>query len=77
MSANQPNIERRASDAAYKADMHARVSRLEQELESLTAKLDEVLDILRASKLGVAALKGLVAIGIAAAGAWAALKGIR
>ena len=77
MSIHTPPADRRIPDSVQAAEMHRRVERLENELTDLASKVDEVLDLLRASKLGLSAVKGLIALGLGLATAWAALKGIR
>jgi hypothetical protein len=69
--------ERRVSDIEYKNEMTVRVLRIEEDLAEVKARLAEVLDLLRASKMGMAALKGVILLGVAVAGAVAAFKGIR
>ena len=63
--------------AECRARMDERVTRLEVIVESQDQKLDEVLQLLHASKLGLGALKGLIYLGLAIVGAWAALKGVK
>ena len=63
--------------AECRARMDERITRLEVIVESQDKKLDEVLSLLHASKLGLGFLKGLIYLGIAVVGAWAALKGVR
>jgi DNA-binding FrmR family transcriptional regulator len=64
-------------DEHFRARIEARVDALERRLERQDAKLDEVLQLLHASKLGLAALKGLIMLGVAIVGAWAAMRGVR
>jgi hypothetical protein len=63
--------------AEYRARVEVRIDRLETIVESQDKKLDEVLQLLHASKLGLGALKGLIYLGLAIVGAWAAFKGVR
>jgi flagellar motor switch protein FliG len=63
--------------AECRARVDERISRLEAIVESQDQKLDEVLQLLHASKLGLGALKGLIYLGLAIVGAWAAFKGVR
>ena len=69
--------ERRVSDMEYKNEMTVRVLRIEEDLAEVKERLAEVLDLLRASKIGMAALKGVILLGVAVAGAVAAFKGYR
>lgn len=57
--------------------MDERITRLEEIVERQDSKLDEVLQLLHASKLGLGFLKGLIYLGVAIVGAWAALKGVK
>ncbi len=50
---------------------------VDDRLNTQDAKLDELLAILRASKMGAAMVKWLAGLGITLVGAWAAWKGIR
>jgi hypothetical protein len=63
--------------AEYIARIDQRVTALELNAVAQTAKLDEVLQLLHASKLGLTAIKGLIYLGLAIVGAWAAVKGVR
>lgn len=69
--------ERRTSDMEYKADMHQRVASLEADLSALSDKVDEVLDLLRASKLATKFISILGAAGLTLLTAWATFKGIK
>ena len=69
--------ERRTSDMEYKADMHQRVTNLESDLAALGNKVDEVLDLLRASKMLTKFIGMLGAAGLALLTAWATFKGVR
>ena len=57
------------------------VAQLRQHVDDRLAtqdeKLDELLSILRASKMGAAMVKWLAGVGLALLGAWAAWKGVR
>ena len=50
---------------------------VDERLQAQDAKLDELLAILRASKVGVAVIKWLAGIAVAFVTGWAALKGMR
>lgn len=63
--------------AECRARMDERITRLETVVAAQDTKLDEVLNLLHASKLGLTALKGLIYLGLAIVGAWAAWKGAR
>lgn len=63
--------------AEHRARLDERITRLETIVESQDRKLDEVLQLLHASKLGLSFLKGLIYLGVAIVGTWAALKGVR
>lgn len=73
-----PVTERRsAEDVEIVARIDERVTRLEHLVARQEGKLDEVLQLLHASKLGLSALRGLIYLGLAIIGGWAAIKGIR
>lgn len=57
-------------------EFERRIERLEQIVAGQDKKLDEVLTLLHASKLGLAALRWLIMLGVSLVGAWAAYKGV-
>ena len=63
--------------ADWDDDLQSLRAHVDERLKAQDEKLDELLAILRASKMGAAAVKWLAGVGLALLGAWAAWKGVR
>lgn len=71
-------------ETEYENEIHSRVLALERDMRMLShkvdssaGKLDEVLDLLRASKMFTKLIGWLGAAGVALITAWATFKGVR
>jgi hypothetical protein len=76
MDANQNEpIERRHMDSEFRIHITSEVDQLKERLITIETNLEEVLAILRGSKLIAASIKWLAGVAIAITAVWAALHG--
>lgn len=67
--------DRRLNDTEFRLHVYQEISDVKARQSAMETKIDELLSILRASKMGATIIKWLAGLGLAIASIWAIIHG--
>jgi hypothetical protein len=77
MTYRGPDRRENVADTEFRAHVYTEIDSIKERQAAMDEKLDELLAILRASRIGAAMLKWVAGLGLAMVTAYAAWRGVR